>query len=130
MRPVKHRLSAARATYPKACNSRSGGRISQADSMSASLDNLTLREKLRNVEKLTRELSDHLEKGFLPKVHGLRRLARKGTDPEFRETISDIAIRESVSTVLKSDAYARELSENTRRYLRSIQADIDGMFDA
>lgn|SRR5690606_32479326 len=97
--------------------------------MSAPLDNLTLREKLRNVEKLTRELSDHLERGFLPRVHALRRLARKGTDAEHREGVSDISIRESVSTVLKSDAYARELSESTRRYLRSIQNDIDGMFD-
>lgn len=97
--------------------------------MSTSLDNLTLREKLRNVEKLTRELSDHLEKGFIPKLHALRRLSRRGSDPDQRESVSDIAVRESVSTVLKSDAYARELSDNTRRYLRSIQADIDGMFE-
>lgn len=94
-----------------------------------SIDNLTLREKLRNVEKLTRELSDHLEKGFIPKVHKLRRLARRGNDPEHRESISDIAIREAVSTVLQSDTYARNLSDQTKRYLRSIQIDIDKMFD-
>jgi hypothetical protein len=97
--------------------------------MSATIDNLTLREKLRDVEKLTRELSDHLEKGFIPKLHSLRRLSRRGSDPDQRDAVSDIAIRESVSTVLKSESYARELSENTRRYLRSIQADIDGMFE-
>lgn len=97
--------------------------------MSASIDNLTLREKLRNVEKLTRELSDHLERGFIPKAHLLRRLARRGVDPEHREAISDIAIREAVSTVLKSDTYARELSDKTKRYLRSIQSDIEGMFE-
>lgn len=96
--------------------------------MSTSIDDLTLREKLRNVEKLTRELSDHLERGLIPKVHSLRRLSRRGSDPEHRESISDIAMREAVSTVLKSDAYARELSDKTRRYLRSIQSDIDGMF--
>ncbi len=98
--------------------------------MSTSIDQLTLREKLRNVEKLTRELSDHLERGFIPKVHSLRRLARRGNDPEHRETISDIAIREAASTVIKSDAYTRELSEKTKRYLRSIQADIERMFES
>lgn len=94
----------------------------------ASIDNLTLREKLRNVEKLTRELSDHLEKGFIPRAHALRRLSRRGNEPEHREAISDIAIREAVSTVIKSDTYARDLSDQTKRYLRSIQTDIDGMF--
>ena len=94
-----------------------------------SIDILTLREKLRNVEKLTRELSDHLERGYVPKAHSLRRLARKGNEPENREAISDVAIRESVSTVLKSDSYARDLCDQTKRYLQSIAADIDGMFD-
>lgn len=97
--------------------------------VTASMDNLTLREKLRNVEKLTRELTDHLEKGFIPKAHSLRRLARRGSDPEHRESVSDVAVREAVSTLLKSDAYARDLSEKTRKYLRSIQSDIDGMFN-
>jgi hypothetical protein len=96
--------------------------------MSASIDDLTLREKLRNVEKLTRELSDHLERGFIPKVHALRTLSRRGSESEHRDTISDIAVREGVSTVLKSDRYARELCDKAKRYLRSIQSDIDGMF--
>jgi hypothetical protein len=80
----------------------------------SSIDNLTLREKLRNVEKLTRELTDHLEKGFIPKARSLRRLARRGTDPEQRETVSDVAVREAVSTVVKSDQYTRECSMSER----------------
>lgn len=101
----------------------------RANSVATLIDDLTLREKLRNVEKLTRELQDHLHRGFIPKAHSLRRMARRGADPEHRDTISDVAIREGVSTVLKSDAYARELSDKTRRYLRSIQTDIDAKFE-
>lgn len=95
----------------------------------AAIDRLTLREKLRNVEKLSRELADHLERGFIPKAHSLRRLARNGNEPETRESVSDIAIREAVSTVVSSDNYTQNLTNETKRYLRSIQADINAMFN-
>ncbi len=97
--------------------------------MAGSLDNLPLREKLKDVEKLTRELSDHLARGFIPKAQNLRRLARKASSPEQRDTVSDAALRESVAAVLKSDEYARELALKTRNYLRSIQSDVDAMFN-
>ncbi|MCA9112770.1 MAG: hypothetical protein KDA52_22650 [Planctomycetaceae bacterium] len=94
-----------------------------------SLHNLSLRDKLKDVEKLTRELSDHLGRGFIPKVQSLRRLSRRATHPDQRDSVSDAAIRESVAAVLKSDEYAQELCQKTRDYLRSIQADVDGMFN-
>jgi len=94
-----------------------------------SLDNLPLSEKLKDVGKLTRELSDHIGRGFVPKAQNLRRLARQASSPEQRDQVSDAAIRESVASVLKSDEYTRELSQKTRNYLRSIQADVEGMFN-
>lgn len=93
------------------------------------LDHIPLREKLKDVEKLTREISDHLGRGFLPKAQALRRLARKGSNPEQRDSVSDIAVREAVASVLQSDDYARELCQSTLNYLRSIQSDVDGMFN-
>ncbi len=98
--------------------------------MANSLDNLPLREKLKDVEKLTRELSDHLGRGFIPKAQNLRRLSRKASSPELRDSVSDAAIRESVAGVLKSDEYARELAQKTRNYLRSIQSDVEAMFNS
>lgn len=95
-----------------------------------SLHNLPLREKLKDVEKLTRELSDHLGRGFIPKVQSLRRLSRRATHPDQRDSVSDAALRESVAAVLKGDDYARELCQKTRDYLRSIQTDVEGMFNA
>ena len=94
-----------------------------------SLDHIPLREKLKDVEKLARELSDHFGRGFIPKAQSLRRLARKASNPEQRDSVSDLAVREAVESVLKSDEYARELCQKTRNYLRSIQSDVDGMFN-
>ena len=94
------------------------------------LNNLPLREKLTDLEKLTRETIDHLGKGFIPKSQTLKRLARKANHPDHRDTISDVAVRDAVASVLKSDEYARELCEKTQKYLRSIQADVDQMFNA
>ncbi len=92
------------------------------------LDSLPLREKLKDLEKLTRELIDHLGRGFIPKSQNLKRLARKANHPDQRDLVSDIAIRDAVDSTLKSDAYTRELCQKIRDYLRSIQSDVEGMF--
>jgi len=91
------------------------------------LNNLPLREKLKDLEKLTRELIDHLGRGFIPKSQSLRRLARKANHPDQRDLVSDVAVRDAVASALKSDEYTRELSGKTRDYLRSIQADVEEM---
>lgn len=96
----------------------------------SSLADLTLREKLKDAENLARQLIDHLERGFIPKVHSLRRLARQANDPDHRESITDLAIREGASGVIQSDDYTRQLSEKTHAYLESIAADVDALFNS
>lgn len=91
------------------------------------LDNLPLREKLKDLEKLTRELIDHLGRGFIPRSQSLKRLARKANHPDQRDLVSDVAVRDAVASALKSDEYTRELCDKTRDYLRSIRADIEDM---
>lgn len=93
-----------------------------------SLEQIPLREKLKDVEKLTRELTDHLGRGFIPKAQSLRRLARKASSPDQKDSVSDVAVREAVAALLQSDEYARNLCKKTRRYLESIQSDVDEMF--
>lgn len=92
------------------------------------IDNLPLRDKLTDLEKLTRELIDHLGRGFIPKAQSLKRLARKANHPDQRDLVSDVAIRDAVASTLRSDEYTRELCRKTRDYLRSIHADVEGMF--
>ncbi|MGE0373836.1 MAG: hypothetical protein AB7I48_09145 [Planctomycetaceae bacterium] len=92
------------------------------------INNLPLREKLTDLEKLTRELIDHLGRGFIPKSQSLKRLARKASHPDQRDLVSDAAIRDAVASALKSDEYTRELCGKTRDYLRSIHTDVEGMF--
>ena len=44
--------------------------------MGRSLDDLTIRDKCREAQRVIRELIDHLDQAFLPKVKNLRKLAR------------------------------------------------------
>jgi hypothetical protein len=93
------------------------------------LEGLTLREKLIEAEKVTRELIDHLERGFLPKVHQLRRLARRGNEPEHQEEITDVSIRSTVDQVLHTDDYTRQLSTRARNLLAAIDKDVTTIFE-
>ncbi len=94
-----------------------------------SLAHLTLRDKLKEAENVTRQLIDHLERGYLPKAHQLRRLSRQGLQADQRESISDSSIREAVLDILQSDEYARQLCEKTDTFLKSITADVDATFN-
>jgi len=94
-----------------------------------SLDNLTLREKLIEAERLMRELSDHLERGFVPKAHETRRLARRANEPENQDEIKDVTIRSSADNLLRSDDYSRQLCERNLRLLAAIEQDVQAIFD-
>lgn len=93
------------------------------------IESLTLREKLIDAEKLTRELVDHLERGFIPKAHQLRRTARRATSPEHQDEIKDLTVRNSVDQVLKSDDYTRYLCERAVTLLNSIDTDVQTVFE-
>ena len=93
------------------------------------IESLTLREKLIDAEKLTRELVDHLERGFIPKAHQLRRTARHATSPEHQDEIKDLTVRNSVDQVLKSDDYTRHLCERAVTLLNAIDTDVQTVFE-
>ena len=84
----------------------------------------TLREKLSEAEKLARELIHHLEHGFIPKVHALRRLARQGLDPTDADEVSDRSFRSQVDEVLSSDDFTRRVYKQFDTYLTGIQQDV------
>jgi len=89
----------------------------------SSIDHLTLREKLRDAAHCTRELIEHLELGFVPKVHELRKLSRQHDPASGVPPVADVTIRSYVSSVIESDRFTAGLSENLEKYLVSIQSD-------
>ncbi|MCA8996130.1 MAG: hypothetical protein KDA80_04075 [Planctomycetaceae bacterium] len=95
--------------------------------MSQSPENLTLHDKLSEADKLVRELIHHLESGFIPKAHGLRRTAREGRDPTEMDEVTDLTIRNSVEVVVQSDAFSREVGEKLHGFLMSIDHDVDAI---
>ncbi len=93
--------------------------------MSQTLGTKTLRENLSSADLLTRELIHHLESGFIPMAHGLRRTARLANDPGENEDITDLTIRSTVDKVLASDAFTQDVAAKLRNVLTSIYSDLE-----
>jgi len=92
--------------------------------MSSAIDHLTLREKLRDAARSVRELIEHVEHGFVPKVHELRKLTRQHDPASGTPPVADVTIRSYVSAVLESDRFTVGLNESLENYLNSIQKDV------
>ena len=84
---------------------------------------MTLRQKLMEADRLTRELMDHLERGFVPKVHNLRRVTRHGSEVD-SDTITDLTVRSTADLVLDSASFTTELAKGLEQFLTSIDAEI------
>jgi hypothetical protein len=84
---------------------------------------MTLRQKLMEADRLTRELMDHLERGFVPKVHNLRRVTRHGSEVD-NETVTDLTVRSTADLVLDSASFTAELAKGLEQFLTSIDAEI------
>jgi hypothetical protein len=93
--------------------------------MAARLDQLTLREKLRDSAQLSRELIEHLELGFLPKLVELVEKSPPKTDPQ--DFVPDITIRNLVAAVLESEQFTARLDENLKQYTDSLMKELRQM---
>lgn len=92
--------------------------------MSQSMNDLTLRKKLNEAERIIRELVHHVEHGYIPKAHLTRRTARKGNDPKEQSEITDKTIRSSVKKTLDSDQFTRQVCNQLNDYLTAIEGDL------
>jgi len=82
---------------------------------------MTLREMFLDSEHLMRELIEHLDQGFLPKVKDLEELSRPNPQAaEFAE-VEDVSVRSQSSQVLESERFTRDLCGKLGRYLNGIQ---------
>ncbi|MCA9072696.1 MAG: hypothetical protein KDA84_27425 [Planctomycetaceae bacterium] len=95
------------------------------------LRDLTLRDKFKEASRVTREFTEHVEQGFLPRCKQLGRLVRpkfessKDYELDTEAGIEDITIRNEVARVLESENYTDELFQDVRIYLESIDQEID-----
>lgn len=87
-------------------------------------ESLTLREQLNAADRLTREVMDHLERGFIPQTHELRRVTRLSGEEDPGQQLADVTLRNQVDNLLKSDAYTLEMIEKLQTYLTSISREI------
>lgn len=92
--------------------------------MSSSVDRLTLREKLRDAAHGVRELIEHLELGFIPKVHELKRLTRQHDPADGATNVSDVTVRSHVTSVMQSERFTVGLNDSLEDYLNSIKKDV------
>lgn len=93
--------------------------------MSRSLEQMTLRKKLSETERIVRELIHHLEHGFIPRAHSLRRTARRGNHSEEQHEITDQTVRSEVEKVVVADDFSRQLQEQLIQFSTSIEKDVN-----
>jgi len=86
---------------------------------------MPLRDRVREAERLTRELTDHLERGFLPKVQEARRSTKP--TPANLETVMDSTVRSTTEAALSSHEYTMQLARNLDMLLGSIDRELQWM---
>lgn len=69
----------------------------------ATSSDLTLRERVVAAMRSNRELIQHLEQGFVPKVHALRRVSRP--DQSGADEPGDKVVHAAAATVLEADHF-------------------------
>ncbi|MGE3315282.1 MAG: hypothetical protein AB7O26_09210 [Planctomycetaceae bacterium] len=81
----------------------------------------TLREMFVDAERLTRELIEHLDQGFLPKSHELERLVRPiNGEPPGLNDLEDVTVRTQVARLLESDTFTDQVYESLNQYCVAI----------
>ena len=87
------------------------------------LEDMTLQERLKKADYLTRELSEHLRQGYLPKLAALRSAA-KVYDPK---EVSGNQILDLTLAVLEAEEFTDNLHRKLGTYLSSITEEMRSM---
>jgi len=86
----------------------------------SSIKQLPLRQRFRESEKLLRDLTEHLDRGFYPKLKQLSRLVRPTETEAYSTDIEDVTIRSHVKGVLESESYTDQLCEKLAQFSDAI----------
>ena len=91
---------------------------------SLNLNQLTLRDKIREASRRAHELNEHLEQAFVPKVHELRKLTRQ-PDPGMEAVpVSDTTIRHHAAVVVDCENYAANLDDDATALFEAIVEEV------
>ena len=82
------------------------------------LEQHTLRELFTEIERKIHDLTEHFERGFVPKVQALRSILKKGQND--LQSLQDITVRNHSDEVLKSYRFGKELDEVVESHLTAI----------
>ena len=93
--------------------------------MSRTIEGLTLRDKCREANRVLRELADHLEQGFLPKVKSLRKLARSAQEGYDPSLVRDVTIRTHASALLEAEQYTAKLDGESKQLFVAIATEVE-----
>ena len=74
-----------------------------------------------DVEKLVRIQGK--KRGFVPKVHNLRRVTRHGSETE-NDSITDLTVRSTADLVMDSAAFTTEIVKGLEQFLAAIDAEV------
>ena len=85
------------------------------------IQQMTLREMLSDAERLTRELTEHLDQAFIPKCHELARLVRpiNGEPPDIR-ALEDVTVRTQAARILEAEVFTESVFEKLAAYCQAI----------
>ena len=86
---------------------------------------LPLRERLTIAERLTRELSEHVEQGFVPKIETLRKVTRQ--KESVAAEVTDKTVRDTAAKVRQSEEFTAELCGKIQECIDSILIEVDAM---
>ncbi|QDU82012.1 hypothetical protein Pla110_37640 [Polystyrenella longa] len=92
-------------------------------------DAMTLRDRLTLAERRIRELRDHLERGFLPKVSDTVELIHPSRNGVFPETVKDVTLRNSVKNLLAADEFTNQSAEKLVALCTSVEEEIDRILE-
>jgi hypothetical protein len=84
------------------------------------IEQLTLRDLFGNSEWLIRELSEHLEQSFLPRIRAVDQLVQSHSRPAERNEIPDSTVRSRVAAMLASDDFSQKLFSKLEAHLTAI----------
>lgn len=88
------------------------------------VEQLTLRQMFTEAERHSRELIDHLEKGFLPKAHSLLKLVRGGAADLTVDEVEDVTVYHSADQLLQSEQFTQKLYQRLDELFTAIRASV------
>lgn len=89
------------------------------------IEQLTLRELFTDAEMLIRELTEHLEQSFQPRIRAVEEVVRNSNKSEERRQIADSSVRSRTAALLGSDDFSQQLLTRLEQFLVAIEAKAD-----